>query len=108
MKITGHITPESLMTLEAYHKYRKEHKAEVIAHRKLRSVALGEHMTLQFESELTIRYQIQEMLRIEKIFEEEAIGSIEFRSCFRSLASILKELMLLTVRIQTVNFPCGC
>ena len=62
MQITGNITPESLMTLEAYHKYRKEHKAEVIAHRKLRSVALGEHMTLQFESELTIRYQIQEML----------------------------------------------
>jgi hypothetical protein len=73
MQITGHITPDSLMTLEAYHKYRKEHKPEVIAHRKLRSVALGEHMTLQFESELTIRYQIQEMLRIEKIFEEEGI-----------------------------------
>jgi hypothetical protein len=45
----------------------------VIAHRKLRSVPLGEHVTLQFESELTIRYQIQEMLRIEKIFEEEGI-----------------------------------
>ena len=75
MQITGNITPDSLMTLEAYHKYRKEHKAEVIAHRKMRSVALGEHMTLQFESELTIRYQIQEMLRIEKIFEEEGIQS---------------------------------
>ena len=75
MQITGNITPDSLMTLEAYHKYRKEHKSEVIAHRKLRSVALGEHMTLQFESELTIRYQIQEMLRIEKIFEEEGIQS---------------------------------
>ena len=72
MQITGHITPDNLMTLEAYHKYRKTHKADVIAHRKLRSVALGEHMTLQFESEMTIRYQIQEMLRIEKIFEEEA------------------------------------
>ena len=75
MQITGNITPDSLMTLEAYHKYRKEHKSEVIAHRKLRSVGLGEHMTLQFESELTIRYQIQEMLRIEKIFEEEGIQS---------------------------------
>lgn len=73
MQLTGHITPESLMTLEAYTKYRKTHKAEVIAHRKLRSVALGENMTLQFESETTIRYQIQEMLRIEKIFEEEGI-----------------------------------
>jgi len=73
MQITGNITPESLMSLEAYSKYRKAHKADVIAHRKLRSVGLGEHITLQFESEMTIRYQIQEMLRIEKIFEEEGI-----------------------------------
>ncbi|MCZ4313525.1 DUF3501 family protein [Comamonadaceae bacterium G21597-S1] len=73
MQLTGHITPESLMSLEAYSKYRKAHKDEVIAHRKLRSVALGDHITLQFESEMTIRYQIQEMLRIEKIFEEEGI-----------------------------------
>ena len=74
MQLTGNITPESLMTLEAYSKYRRAHKAEVLAHRKLRSVALGEHMRLQFESEWTIRYQIQEMLRIEKIFEEEGIA----------------------------------
>ena len=73
MKITGSITADSLMTLEAYSKFRKAHKAEVLAHRKLRSVYLGEHITLQFESEMTIRYQIQEMLRIEKIFEEEGI-----------------------------------
>lgn len=69
------ITPDSLMTLEAYSKYRKQHKAEIIALRRLRSVALGEHVTLQFENEQTIRYQIQEMLRIEKIFEEEGIRS---------------------------------
>lgn len=73
MQLTGHITPDSLMSLEAYSKYRKAHKGEVIAHRQLRSVPLGEHINLQFESELTIRYQIQEMLRIEKIFEEEGI-----------------------------------
>ena len=73
MQLTGTITRESLMTLEAYSKYRRERKAEVIAHRKLRSVPLGDHINLQFESELTIRYQIQEMLRIEKIFEEEGI-----------------------------------
>ena len=73
MQLTGHITPDNLMGLEAYSKYRKAHKAEVIAHRKLRSVLLGEHVNLQFESETTIRYQIQEMLRIEKIFEEEGI-----------------------------------
>ena len=73
MQLTGNITPDSLMTLEAYSKYRKEHKPQVIAHRKLRSVQLGENMNLQFESETTIRYQIQEMLRIEKIFEEDGI-----------------------------------
>ncbi|MGE5524422.1 MAG: DUF3501 family protein [Rhodospirillaceae bacterium] len=67
------ITPDSLMTLEAYSKYRKQHKAEIIALRRLRSVALGEHLTVQFENEQTIRYQIQEMLRIEKIFEEDGI-----------------------------------
>ncbi len=74
MQLTGHITPDSLMTLEAYSRWRKAHKADVIAHRKLRSVHLGDHITLQFESETTIRYQIQEMLRIEKIFEEEGIA----------------------------------
>lgn len=73
MQLTGRITADSLMTLEAYAKWRKQHKAEVIAHRKLRSVALGEHLTVQFESELSMRYQVQEMLRIEKIFEEEGI-----------------------------------
>ena len=75
MQLTGKITPENLMSLEAYSKWRKVHKPEVIAHRKLRSVQLGEHLNLQFESETTIRYQIQEMLRIEKIFEEEGIQS---------------------------------
>ncbi len=73
MQITGHITPDSLMSLEAYSKYRKLHKDEVLAQRRLRSVHLGEHMSFQFESEATIRYQIQEMLRIEKIFEEDGI-----------------------------------
>jgi hypothetical protein len=73
MQLTGRITPDSLMTLEAYAKWRKQHKPEVIAHRKLRSVHLGEHITVQFESELSMRYQVQEMLRIEKIFEEEGI-----------------------------------
>jgi hypothetical protein len=75
MQLTGKITADSLMTLEAYSKWRKAHKAEIIAHRKLRSVQLGEHITVQFESELTMRYQVQEMLRIEKIFEEEGIQS---------------------------------
>lgn len=73
MQLTGKITPDSLMTLEAYAKWRKAHKPEVMAHRKLRTVHLGEHLSVQFESELSMRYQIQEMLRIEKIFEEESI-----------------------------------
>ena len=75
MQLTGTITPDSLMSLEAYSKWRKVHKPDVIAHRKLRTVHLGEHVTLLFESEMSIRYQIQEMLRIEKIFEEEGILS---------------------------------
>lgn len=73
MQVTGKITRDNLMTLEAYSQYRKENKAAIIAHRQLRSVHLGEHINVQFESETSIRYQIQEMLRLEKIFEAEAI-----------------------------------
>ena len=69
------ITRDSLLTLEAYAKIRKTSRAEAIAHRRLRSVHLGEHITLQFEDEQTIRRQIQEMLHIEKIFDEEGIQS---------------------------------
>ena len=69
------ITRDSLLTLEAYSKIRKTSRAGAIAHRKLRSVQLGEHITLQFEDEQTIRRQIQEMLHIEKIFDEEGILS---------------------------------
>jgi len=69
------ITRESLLTLEAYSKIRSSSKPEAIAHRRLRSVRLGEHVTLQFEDERTIRRQIQEMLHIEKIFDEEGIHS---------------------------------
>jgi hypothetical protein len=67
------ITRESLLTLEGYAKARKDFRAKVLAHKKARTVHLGEHVTLVFEDELTMRYQIQEMLRIEKIFEEEGI-----------------------------------
>jgi len=69
------ITKDSLMTLEAYAKVRKENTRAFIGHRKLRSVSLGEHITVQFEDEQTIRRQIQEMLHIEKIFEQEGIES---------------------------------
>jgi hypothetical protein len=63
----------SLMTLETYARERPQFRAKVIAHKKDRTVHLGEHVTLVFEDELTIRYQVQEMLRIERIFEEEGI-----------------------------------
>jgi hypothetical protein len=68
------ITRESLLSLEAYAKARGEFRAKVLAHKKPRTVHLGEHVTLLFEDELTIRYQIQEMLRIEKTFEEAGIA----------------------------------
>ena len=73
MRRATRITPESLMTLEAYAKARKDFRAKVLAHKKARTVRLGEHVTLLFEDELTMRYQIQEMLRIERIFEEAGI-----------------------------------
>src|SRR5882762_8946636 len=73
--MTTTITPDSLMTLEAYAKIRKTVLAQAIEHRKLRSVGLGEQINVQFEDEHTIRRQIQEMLHIEKIFDEDGIRS---------------------------------
>ena len=67
------ITRDSLLTLEAYARERPAFRANVLAHKKPRTVHLGDHVTLVFEDELTIRYQIQEMLRIEKTFEEAGI-----------------------------------
>jgi hypothetical protein len=69
------ITRADLLTLEAYAKIRQSSKPAAIAHRRLRSVALGEHINLQFEDRQTIQRQIQEMLHIEKIFEEDGIQS---------------------------------
>ncbi len=67
------IARDSLLSLEAYAKARNEFRARVIEHKKDRTVHLGEHVTLIFEDELTIRYQIQEMLRIERTFEEAGV-----------------------------------
>lgn len=69
------ITRDSLLTLEAYAKARPALRTEVIAHKKKRSVPLGNHVTLLFEDDTTLRYQVQEMLRIEKIFDEDGIQS---------------------------------
>jgi Protein of unknown function (DUF3501) len=67
------IKRDSLMSLEAYARGRDEFRAKVIAHKKNRTVHLGANVTLLFEDELTIRYQVQEMLRIERIFEDQGI-----------------------------------
>lgn len=70
----AHIKRDSLMPLEAYAKARPEFRAKVMAHKKDRTLQLGENVTLIFEDELTIRYQVQEMLRAERIFEEDGIN----------------------------------
>ena len=67
------IRRESLLSLEAYAKQRTQFRAKVMEHKRRRTVRLGGNLTLQFEDELTVRYQVQEMLRIERIFEEEGI-----------------------------------
>ena len=90
------ITRDSLLTLEAYARERSAFRARVLAHKRDRSVALGDHATLLFEDELTIRYQIQEMLRVEKMFE--ASGIQEELDAYNPLVpdgSNLKATMLL-------------
>ena len=72
-KTTHTIARDSLLSLEAYARQRKDFRAKVMAHKRDRTVHLGDHVTLVFEDELTIRYQVQEMLRIERIFEDEGI-----------------------------------
>ncbi|MHB8666223.1 MAG: DUF3501 family protein [Burkholderiales bacterium] len=72
-KTSHKITRESLLSLETYARQRNDFRAKVMAHKKDRTVHLGAHVTLIFEDELTIRYQIQEMLRIERTFEEQGI-----------------------------------
>ena len=67
------LTPADLYSLEQYAKIRKEFRAKVIDHKRNRKVHLGPNSTLYFEDRLTIQYQIQEMLRIEKIFEAAGI-----------------------------------
>jgi len=67
------IARDSLLSLETYARQRKEFRTKVMAHKRDRTVHLGAHVTLVFEDEQTIRYQIQEMLRIERTFEEQGI-----------------------------------
>lgn len=73
MTLMPHIDRASVMTLEAYARERPQFRAKVMAHKQDRAVPLGDHLKLLFEDELTIRYQVQEMLRAERIFEEAGI-----------------------------------
>jgi hypothetical protein len=67
------ITRSDLWSLEEYAEKRPSYRQQVLAHKKNRRVALGELATVYFEDDITIRYQIQEMLRVEKVFEVEGI-----------------------------------
>jgi hypothetical protein len=90
------IERDTLLTLEAYARQRDEFRARVIAHKRNRTVRLGDHVTLIFEDELTIRYQIQEMLRIEKTFEEAGIrGELEAYNPLIPDGSNLKATMMI-------------
>ena len=67
------LTRNDLMSLEVYSQKRPEFRARVMAHKKNRHISVGAHATLYFEDRTTIQYQIQEMLRVERIFESDAI-----------------------------------
>ncbi len=67
------LTREKLFSLEQYHRLRPEFRAKVMAHKKLRLVPLGLNASLHFEDELTMRYQVQEMIRLERMYEPDLI-----------------------------------
>jgi Protein of unknown function (DUF3501) len=68
-----HLTRSDLMSLEQYSAARKEFRSKVLDHKRNRSVALGPNATWSFEDQLTMQYQVQEMLRVERIFEAAGI-----------------------------------
>ena len=68
------ITRDDLMSLEQYAEKRDDFRQQVLTHKKHRQIALGPNTTLYFEDRLTLLYQIQEMLRIEKVFEADGIN----------------------------------
>ena len=68
------LKPGDLLSLEEYHHRRAAMRAEVLAHKRRRQAPIGPHLTLYFEDRLTMQYQVQEMLRAERIFESEAIA----------------------------------
>jgi len=72
--MTQLLTRDDLWSLEQYAEKRSDFRQQVMAHKKTRNVAIGPNATLYFEDRLTLKYQIQEMLRIEKVFEAEGIN----------------------------------
>ena len=71
--MTAKLTRDDLWSLEQYAEKRNEFRAQVIEHKKSRQVAIGPNATLYFEDRMVMQYQVQEMLRIERIFEKEAV-----------------------------------
>ena len=71
--MTQHLSRSDLMSLEQYAEQRDAFRRRVIAHKKHRRVGIGPHLFLYFEDRLTVQYQVQEMLRIERIFEADGI-----------------------------------
>ncbi len=70
----SHLSPEDLYSLEEYAKMRNDYRATIMAHKKNRALAIGPNATIYFEDQQTMQYQVQEMLRIEKIFEQDGIN----------------------------------
>lgn len=68
------LTRADLMSLEEYSEKRAEFRQQMMAHKKPRKIYIGDNATLYFEDRMTMQYQIQEMLRIEKIFDAEGIN----------------------------------
>lgn len=68
-----HLIPDDLMSLEQYSKTREDFRKKSMAHKRIRTVHVGPHVTLLFEDRLTMQYQLQEVLRVEKIFEQADI-----------------------------------
>ena len=90
------LTRDQLMSLEQYAKARNEFRAKVMAHKKNRQVHIGPNATLYFEDRLTIHYQVQEMLRAERIFEEAGITAAP---------TTLAELRSVAEQIKAANIP---
>lgn len=90
------LTRADLLGLEQYAVERPRFRAEVMAHKRKRMLSIGPHVSLHFEDRLTIRYQIQEMLRVERIFERQAIeAEVEAYSPLIPDGTNLKATMML-------------